>query len=111
MSDARQRELLERIHRQSGLLSQMVNELLDLARIEARAGTGVSLDFRLGSQPLTANEEFHLLQIVREALNNVQPSGPAATWRSPALRAVTVSLIERPICGLFFSSLSKNDQP
>ena len=29
--------------------------------LEARAGTGVSLDFRLGSQPLTANEEFHLL--------------------------------------------------
>nr|MBP8134631.1 histidine kinase [Zoogloea sp.] len=29
------------------------------------------LDYRLGDVPLSANEEFHLLQIVREALTNV----------------------------------------
>jgi PAS domain S-box-containing protein len=34
----RRRDVLETIHRQSSLLIQMVNELLDLARIEARQG-------------------------------------------------------------------------
>jgi len=36
--DGKKRDLLETIHRQSSLLINMVNELLDLARIEARAG-------------------------------------------------------------------------
>lgn len=45
--DAR-RNMLEVIHRQSKRLISMVTELLDLARIEARAG----LDFELGVQTL-----------------------------------------------------------
>lgn len=36
--DGKKRDLLETIHRQSSILINMVNELLDLARIEARAG-------------------------------------------------------------------------
>jgi signal transduction histidine kinase len=36
--DHRRRDLLGTIHRQSGLLVNLVNELLDLARIEARQG-------------------------------------------------------------------------
>jgi len=36
--EGRRREVLETIHRQASLLIKMVNELLDLARIEARQG-------------------------------------------------------------------------
>ncbi|WP_296509888.1 HAMP domain-containing sensor histidine kinase [Rhodoferax sp.] len=43
-----QRNMLQVIHRQSKLLISMVTELLDLARIEARAGK----DFELAVQPL-----------------------------------------------------------
>jgi signal transduction histidine kinase len=39
VSDAKRRDMLETIHRQSSLLIHMVNELLDLARIEARQGS------------------------------------------------------------------------
>lgn len=42
------RELLQTIHRQSTNLAGLVNELLDLARIEARAGK----DFRIEAQAL-----------------------------------------------------------
>jgi len=38
MSAERQRDALQTIHRQSSLLIRMVNELLDLARIESRQG-------------------------------------------------------------------------
>jgi len=38
MAPERQRELLETIHRQSKLLINLINELLDLSRIEARRG-------------------------------------------------------------------------
>ena len=38
VSEPRRRDMLETIHRQSQLLINMVNELLDLARIEARQG-------------------------------------------------------------------------
>ena len=46
--EEKQREMLGVIHRQSRLLINMVNELLDLARIEARVGK----DFVLSLQPL-----------------------------------------------------------
>lgn len=38
VSDERRREMVETIHRQASWLIQMLNELLDLARIEARQG-------------------------------------------------------------------------
>jgi PAS domain S-box-containing protein len=38
VSEERRRDMLETIHRQASLLINMVNELLDLARIEARQG-------------------------------------------------------------------------
>lgn len=49
--DARkQRDMLDTIHRQTRLLINMLNELLDLARIEARQGK----DFKISPQPLAA---------------------------------------------------------
>lgn len=47
-SPERRTDMLETIHRQSGLLVKMVNELLDLARIESRRG----LDLLIGEHPL-----------------------------------------------------------
>jgi signal transduction histidine kinase len=44
----RQKDMLQTIFRQSGLLVKMINELLDLSRIEARAG----LDLRIAEHPL-----------------------------------------------------------
>ncbi len=48
-SDERRADMLQTIHRQSGLLVKMINELLDLARIESRRG----LDLHIGSHPLS----------------------------------------------------------
>lgn len=44
----RQADMLETIHRQSGRLVKMINELLDLARIESRRG----LDLQIAQYPL-----------------------------------------------------------
>jgi PAS domain S-box-containing protein len=47
-SEERQADMLQTIHRQSGLLVKMINELLDLARIESRRG----LDLHIAPHPL-----------------------------------------------------------
>lgn len=47
-STDRRNDMLQTIHRQSGLLVKMINELLDLARIESRRG----LDMHIASHPL-----------------------------------------------------------
>lgn len=41
-------DMLQTMHRQSGLLVKMINELLDLARIESRRG----LELQIGEHPL-----------------------------------------------------------
>lgn len=46
--EERQADMLQTIHRQSGLLVKMINELLDLARIESRRG----LDLQIAEHPL-----------------------------------------------------------
>ncbi len=48
-SDERRTDMLQTIHRQSGLLVKMINELLDLARIESRGG----LDMQIATHPLS----------------------------------------------------------
>ena len=48
-SEERQADMLQTIHRQSGLLVKMINELLDLARIESRGG----LDMQIDAHPLS----------------------------------------------------------
>jgi len=47
-NEERQADMLRTIHKQSGLLVKMLNELLDLARIESRGG----LDMQITPQPL-----------------------------------------------------------
>lgn len=65
------RELLSafRTSMPPGGLQQALREVVE--ELSARAGTEIGLDYRLGDTPLSVNEEFHLLQIVREALTNV----------------------------------------
>jgi signal transduction histidine kinase len=59
----RQRELIATIHRQSQLLVAIVNELLDLARIEARRGQ----DFEI--------ETLEVAGLVAEIVGDFQPPG------------------------------------
>lgn len=73
-----QREMLEIIFRQSKLISALVNELLDLARIEARQGK----DFVF--------EQVDLCALVRETVS-ADPEG--SQWRWP----VRVAVPETPV--------------
>ncbi len=72
-----QRDLLTTIYEQSGLLVQIINELLDLARIEARRGK----DFRL--QTLSLNE------LLCDTVNGLKMPGDD--------RSVVVSLPSQPV--------------
>jgi PAS domain S-box-containing protein len=57
--EVRRRDMLETIHRQSSLLINMVNELLDLARIEARQGKDLKRErCRLGALAAQAGAAF-----------------------------------------------------
>jgi signal transduction histidine kinase len=57
----RQADMLQTIHRQSGLLVKMINELLDLARIESRGG----LDMQIDAHPLTELVENSVKGLMR----------------------------------------------
>lgn len=65
------RELLSafRTNMPAGGLQQALRECVD--ELTARSGTEIMLDDQLGGIQLSTNEEFHVLQIVREALTNV----------------------------------------
>jgi PAS domain S-box-containing protein len=58
-----QRDLLERIHRQSKRLSDLLNDLLNLSRIESQAPGSVKL------------ERVELLPLLREVVHNFAPPG------------------------------------
>jgi len=62
-TDERRKDIYDTIHRQSKLLINMVNELLDLARIEARAGK----DFHIAATPLQP--------IIRSTVDGIQGLG------------------------------------
>ena len=52
-----------------------------------RSGLPISLDNRLVGAPLTVNEEFHVLHVVREALSNILHHASAKTvWIAMALQ-------------------------
>jgi two-component system nitrate/nitrite sensor histidine kinase NarX len=61
-----------------------------------RSGLPISLDNRLAGAPLTVNEEFHVLHVVREALSNILHHARAQNvWITMAVRrngAVTVTI-------------------
>lgn len=57
----RRTDMLQTIHRQSGLLVKMINELLDLARIESRRG----LDLKIGEHPLSELVELSVRGLMR----------------------------------------------
>jgi PAS domain S-box-containing protein len=56
----RSRDMLETINRQAGRLTRLLNELLDLARIEARAGK----DFDISRQPLAPLVQATLAELM-----------------------------------------------
>ena len=57
----------------SGLLSSLQTSIKQFSE---QSVLDITLDYRLNNLPLTPNEEIHLLQIVREALQNaVRHSG------------------------------------
>jgi PAS domain S-box-containing protein len=81
--EARRKDMLETIHRQASLLINMVNELLDLARIEARQGKDLRREAcRIDSLitqavgPLVGNSARH--QIVLDI-----PHGDGVLWVDP----------------------------
>ena len=56
----RQTDMLQTIHRQSGLLVKMLNELLDLARIESRGG----LDMQINAHPLDETVQYCIKRLM-----------------------------------------------
>lgn len=61
-AEERQADMLQTIHRQSGLLVNMINELLDLARIESRRG----LDLHIGAHPLRELVDSSIKGLMRQ---------------------------------------------
>ncbi|MDD0812504.1 PAS domain S-box protein [Curvibacter sp. RS43] len=93
-----QRDLLERIHRQSGRLSDLLNDLLNLARIESQAP---------GSLPL---EPVELQPLLHEVVRSFERPGadsrlslslaPAAVWvqaQRAKLEQVLVNLVSNAL--------------
>ncbi len=63
-SEERQKDLLQTVHRQGTLLNNLIQELLDLSRIEARQGK----DFQIVSTPLAAIVDAALDGIAHQEL-------------------------------------------
>ena len=61
-NEERRTDMLQTIHRQSGLLVKMINELLDLARIESRRG----LDLQIGQHRLGTLVEDSVKGLMRQ---------------------------------------------
>lgn len=89
------REMVETIHRQSSAMVNLVNELLDLARIEARAGK----DFRIRPCDLSVllaavSAEF---EAQRSILVDVAPDVPKVWADADKLRLVIVNLLSNAV--------------
>jgi PAS domain S-box-containing protein len=82
LSPERQRDVLETIHRQSQLMINIVNELLDLARIEARRGS----DFVL--------ETVDLADLVRDVLHDFRPPQERAVPQLQTEAALTTVCVD-----------------
>ena len=89
------REMVETIHRQSSAMVNLVNELLDLARIEARAGK----DFRIRPCDLpvllaSVSAEF---ETQRPILVDAAPDVPKVWADADKLRLVIVNLLSNAV--------------
>lgn len=67
-----------------------------------RTGIATTLDLQLGGLELSANQEIHVLHIVREVLSNIEHHARASAARialraEPAQRQVTVSICDNGI--------------
>lgn len=84
----RLRELLTtfRIEITEGGLGAALEEIMDECR--RKSSTAIELDFTLRDGALSANQEFHLLQLVREATVNITKHAGA--------RSATVKIGQRP---------------
>lgn len=78
-NEERQRDMLQTVHRQAELLTSIINELLDLSRIEARQGK----DFRIEALPL---EE--LLHDAVATLKGQDPTRPVDLSPIPDVRVM-----------------------
>lgn len=92
---ATRQEMLDTIHRQSSAMVSLVNELLDLARIEARAGK----DFRirpceLPSMMRSVCAEF---EAQRHISLNIAPDLPKVWADTEKLRQVIVNLLSNAV--------------
>jgi len=91
-TEEKQKDLLQTVHRQGTLLSNLIQELLDLSRIEARQGK----DFRIEATPLTG--------IVRAAIDNISHQDTArqvVLHELPALHVMAdASKIEQALTNL-----------
>jgi signal transduction histidine kinase len=83
MTPERQQEMLAVVHRQTLRMVTILNELLDLARIEARRGS----DFKL--------ETLDLAQLVRDVAAEFQPPGERAAPAMAALPAGALVRVDR----------------
>ena len=100
-----QREILGIIHKQSALLVRIVNDLLDLSRIEAFAGKGLSLT------------ETSLQQVVHESIGGFppqqQPRIKVSFDGDDRLIIADVDKLQQALTNLVSNACkySKNDQP
>lgn len=76
-SDERRTDMLQTVHRQSALLVKMINELLDLARIESRRG----LDLHIGTHPLRELVDTSVKGLMRTDTERQVTVGPIPDCR------------------------------
>ncbi len=105
--EARRRDMLETIHRQSQRLINMVNELLDLARIEARQGRDLKLErcrladlLRDAVAPFAADEASGRLRVALDGCSDwlwVDPEKTLRVFTNVLSNAVKYSPPETPI--------------
>ena len=74
--EATRRDLLATVHRQATLLVTMITKLLDLARIEARAGR----DFRIRPEPLRAIVDAAVAELINpDERHRIRVAAPGAS--------------------------------
>ncbi len=86
LSPGKQRDMLERIHRQSGVMVRILNELLDLARIESGRGMDFAFEVLEIGRWLEHLSHQHAPPPGREAFRLERPIGTAMPVRADAAK-------------------------